>query len=200
MQKPRLDHIDGLSPAIAIEQKNLGNTPRSTVGTVTEIYDYLRILLARLGTPYCPDCDLPVGTQTVDEIVAKVMDVPEGTRLYLLAPVEVSVGQDYESLWKDVQAKGYVRVRVDGEIHNVDQAPRIDRRRKHQVEIVIDRVVVRKSNRARIAEVGRERTGGRQGSVAGRPRGRPGGGIGVGDGATQPAPGLRPVWTEFRAR
>ncbi len=78
MQKPRVDHIDGLSPAIAIEQKNLGHTPRSTVGTVTEVYDYLRILLARLGTPYCPQCDMPVGTQTTDEIVAKVMQAPEG--------------------------------------------------------------------------------------------------------------------------
>ncbi len=152
MQKPRLDHIDGLSPAIAIEQKNLGHTPRSTVGTVTEIYDYLRILLARLGTPHCPDCDVPIGTQSVDEIVAKVMSIEPGTRLYLLAPIAVAVGQDYESLWKDVRANGYLRVRVDGEIHNVDEAPRIDRRRKHQVEIVIDRVVVKKGTRARIAE------------------------------------------------
>ncbi len=152
MQKPRLDHIDGLSPAIAIEQKNLGHTPRSTVGTVTEIYDYLRILLARLGTPHCPDCDVPIGTQSVDEIVAKVTAVEPGTRLYLLAPVAVAVGQDYETLWNDVRANGYLRVRVDGEIHNVDDAPQIDRRRKHQVEIVIDRVVVKKAARARIAE------------------------------------------------
>src|SRR3990172_961076 len=108
MQKPRVDHIDGLSPAIAIEQKNLGHTPRSTVGTVTEVYDYLRILLARLGTPFCPQCDLPVGTQTTDEIVAKIMAAPEGTRLYLMAPVEVSVGQDYESLWSDIKANGYL--------------------------------------------------------------------------------------------
>ena len=158
MQKPRVDHIDGLSPAIAIEQKNLGHTPRSTVGTVTEIYDYLRILLARLGTPYCPDCDVPIGTQTSDEIVAKVMQAEAGSRLYLLAPVEVAVGQDYESLWKDVKANGYMRVRVDGEIQNVDEAPQIDRRRKHRVEIVIDRVVVKKKqlegglpNRSKVA-------------------------------------------------
>ncbi len=152
MQKPRVDHIDGLSPAIAIEQKNLGHTPRSTVGTVTEIYDYLRILLARLGTPYCPDCDVAIGTQTVDEIVAKVMDVEEATRLYLLSPVEVAVGQDYESLWKDVKANGYPRVRIDGQTCSVDETPDIDRRRKHRVEVVIDRVIVRKNARSRIAE------------------------------------------------
>ncbi len=152
MQKPRVDHIEGLSPAIAIEQKNLGHTPRSTVGTVTEIYDYLRILLARLGTPYCPDCDIAVGTQTVDGIVAKVMDTPEGTRLYLLAPVEVAVGHDYESLWKEVKASGYLRVRIDGQIYLWENVPTIDRRRKHRVEVVVDRVIVRQSARSRIAE------------------------------------------------
>ena len=152
MQKPRVEHIDGLSPAIAIEQKNLGHTPRSTVGTVTEIYDYLRILMARLGTLYCPDCDVAVGTQTVDEIVAKVMVATEGTRLYLLAPMEVPVGQDYESLWKDIKANGYVRVRVDGVIVNLDDVPDIDRRRRHRVEVVVDRVVVKKDARGRIAE------------------------------------------------
>ena len=93
MQKPKVDHIDGLSPAIAIEQKNLGNTPRSTVGTVTEIYDYLRILMARLGQPYCPDCDIPVGTQTADEVIDKIMAEPAGTRLYLMAPMEIDVGR-----------------------------------------------------------------------------------------------------------
>ncbi|MFW6169273.1 MAG: excinuclease ABC subunit UvrA [Planctomycetota bacterium] len=152
MQKPHLDHIHGLSPAIAIEQRNAGHTPRSTVGTVTEIYDYLRILFSRLGVPYCPDCDVPIGRQTVDEIVEKVMRVDVGTRLYLLAPVEVKVGQDHETLWKDVQANGYQRVRVDGVIYSVGEAPSIDRRRKYCVEIVVDRVVVKKGARSRIAE------------------------------------------------
>ncbi len=92
MQKPVLDHIDGLSPAIAIEQKHMGHTPRSTVGTVTEIYDYLRILMARLGTPYCPDCDIPIGTQTSDEIVDKILTEPEGTKLYLMAPARSASG------------------------------------------------------------------------------------------------------------
>jgi len=152
MQKPRLDHIEGLSPAIAIEQKNLGHTPRSTVGTVTEIYDYLRILFARLGQPHCPDCELPVGTQTADQIIDKIMLLPEGTKLFLMAPFDVAVGEKYETLWEDMRTKGYVRVRIDGKTHNLDEVPTIDRRRKHQVEIVVDRAVVRKDVRSRIAD------------------------------------------------
>jgi len=152
MQKPKVDHIDGLSPAIAIEQKNLGNTPRSTVGTVTEIYDYLRILLARLGQAYCPDCDCPVGTQTVDEIMDKIMAEPPGTRLYVLAPVEIDVGREYASLWDEIRAAGYVRIRVDGVTYPLEQPPDIDRRRKHEVEIVVDRIVVRPDVRSRIAD------------------------------------------------
>ena len=152
MQQPQLDHIDGLSPAIAIEQKNLGHTPRSTVGTVTEIYDYFRILLARLGTPRCPDCDIPVGTQTSDEVVDKVMDHPPGTKLYLSAPVHAEVGQRYESIWDEVRQAGYVRIRVDGKTFSLDSPPTIDRRRKHQVEVVIDRIVVRPKSRGRIAD------------------------------------------------
>ena len=152
MPKPSVEHIEGLSPAIAIEQKNLGHSPRSTVGTVTEIYDYLRILMARLGTPYCPDCDVPVGTQTADEIIAKVLDRPEGTRLVLLAPIQVRVGEQYETIWDDLRASGYLRVRVDGQMHSLDDPPAIDRRRNHQVEVVADRVTVRRDARSRIAE------------------------------------------------
>lgn len=152
MQKPKLEHIEGLSPAIAIEQKNLGNTPRSTVGTVTEVYDYLRILLARLGTPYCPDCLRPVGTQTADQIVDKLMQEEEGTRLYLLAPMEVDVGGSYEALWEEIQAAGYQRIRIDGETHEIADTPAIDRRRRHQVEVVVDRIVIRQASRPRIAE------------------------------------------------
>ena len=151
MQKPALDHIEGLSPAIAIEQKHMGHTPRSTVGTVTEIYDYLRILMARLGTPYCPDCDIPIGTQTADEIVDKILAEPEGTKLYLMAPLEVQVGEKYENLWNEIRAQGYVRVRIDGQTHSIDQPPTIDRRRKHTVEVVIDRVAVQPNARSRIA-------------------------------------------------
>jgi excinuclease ABC subunit A len=151
MQKPRLDHIEGLSPAIAIEQKHAGHSPRSTVGTVTEIYDYLRIIVSRLGQPYCPSCDLPVGTQTADEIIDKIMQRPAGTRLYLMAPLEVEVGEKYEALWEEMRAGGYVRVRIDGQTHTLDHPPQIDRRRKHRVEMVIDRVTVRPDGRSRIA-------------------------------------------------
>lgn len=152
MQKPKLEHIDGLSPAIAIEQKNLGNTPRSTVGTVTEIYDYLRILFARLGQPFCPDCDVAVGTQSADEVIDKVMAEAEGSRLYLLAPVDIEVGQQYEKLWEEMRAAGYVRIRVDGTTYSLDQPPEIDRRRRHDVEVVVDRIVVKSESRSRIAE------------------------------------------------
>ncbi len=152
MQKPAVDHIEGLSPAIAIEQKHMGHTPRSTVGTVTEIYDYLRILMARLGTPFCPDCDIPIGTQTADEIVDKILAEPAGTKLYLMAPLEVEVGEKYENVWAEIRGLGYVRVRIDGQTHSLDELPQIDRRRKHLVEVVIDRINVRSDARSRIAD------------------------------------------------
>ena len=129
MQKPRVDHIDGLSPAIAIEQKNLGHTPRSTVGTVTEIYDYLRILFARLGTPYCPACDVPIGTQTVDEIVAKVIRGRRGNTAVSDGPGRGPGGAGLHTLWHEIRAGGYLRIRVDGAIHTIDAPPAIDRRR-----------------------------------------------------------------------
>ncbi|MBI2823924.1 MAG: excinuclease ABC subunit UvrA [Planctomycetia bacterium] len=152
MQKPQLEHIEGLSPAIAIEQKHLGHTPRSTVGTVTEIYDYLRILFARLGKPYCPDCEIPIGTQTADEIIDKIMDHPAGTKLYLMAPLEIHVGERYESLWDEIRAAGYVRMRVDGQTFSVDEPPQIDRRRKHAVEVIVDRATIRPDARSRVAD------------------------------------------------
>ncbi|MFT5523442.1 MAG: excinuclease ABC subunit A [Pirellulaceae bacterium] len=152
MEKPRLDHIEGLSPAIAIEQKNLGNTPRSTVGTVTEIYDYFRILLARLGEPHCPECDISIGTQTADQIIDKIMTEPVGSRLYLMAPLEVEVGHNYETLWEEIRAAGFVRVRVNKETHSIDELPIIDRRRRHDVEVVVDRLVIKKGGRSRIAD------------------------------------------------
>jgi excinuclease ABC subunit A len=151
MQKPRVDHIDGLSPAIAIEQRNTGQTPRSTVGTVTEIYDYFRILFARLGQPHCPECDLAIGTQTSDQIVDKLLEEPDGTKLFVMAPVEIQVGEQYETLWDSLRGAGYVRVRIDGETHSLDSTPAIDRRRKHAIEVVVDRITVRRDARSRIA-------------------------------------------------
>jgi len=152
MQKPRLEHIEGLSPAIAIEQRQLGHTPRSTVGTVTEIYDYLRILFARLGTSYCPDCEIPIGTQSADEVIDKIMDHPAGTRCYLTAPIELQTGQTFDALWAEMRTGGYVRVRIDGHTHPLDDPPKVDRRRKHQIEVVIDRLTIRGDNRSRVAD------------------------------------------------
>ncbi len=152
MQKPKVEHVDGLSPAIAIEQKNLGNTPRSTVGTVTEVYDFLRVLFARLGTPYCPHCDIPVGTQTSDQIVDKVMAYPTGSRLYLLAPIELANQTSPDELWNDLRAQGYLRVRVNRQTYNVDDAPLLDRRQRVSLEVVIDRIVVDSQSTERIAE------------------------------------------------
>ncbi|HEV3345286.1 MAG TPA: excinuclease ABC subunit UvrA [Pirellulales bacterium] len=152
MQKPQLEHIEGLSPAIAIEQKHLGHTPRSTVGTVTEIYDYLRILLARLGKAHCPDCDVPIGTQSADEVIDKIMAHDEGTKLFLMAPLEIQVGENYETLWEEIRQAGYPRMRVDRVSYAVDEPPKIDRRRKHLVEVVVDRAVVRASGRSRVAD------------------------------------------------
>ena len=151
MPKPKYEHIEGLLPAVAIEQKHLGHTPRSTVGTVTEIYDYLRVLMARLGQPYCPSCDLPVGTQTADQITAKIVGLPPGSRIFLTAPVDLEQAETYEDLWARLRADGYVRVRIDGVTYPLDQLPDLERRRKHTVEVVIDRLTVRPDQQSRIA-------------------------------------------------
>ena len=152
MQKPRVEHVSGLSPAISIEQKSTSKSPRSTVGTVTEVYDYLRILYARLGHPYCPQCQIPIGTQTSDEIIDQIMNLTEGSKLYLMAPLERRGQEKYDTLWDEVRRSGFVRLRVDGHSYNVEEPPVIDHRRKHLVEVVVDRVVVRPNQRARIAD------------------------------------------------
>ena len=124
VQKPHVERIEGLSPAVALEQKNLGHSPRSTVGTVTEIYDYLRILMARLGTMHCPDCGVPVGTQTPDQIVDKVMSLPEGTRALLLSPIDVEAGEASLDTWQSLRSIGYQRVRIDGVTVALDDSSR----------------------------------------------------------------------------
>src|SRR5205085_2396763 len=120
-------------------------------GTVTEVYDYLRVLYARLGQPYCPDCDIPIGTQTADEIIDKIMNLPEATRLYVTAPLERRGQEKYDTLWEDIRKSGFVRMRVDGRSYNVEQPPAIDHRRKHLVEVVVDRLVVRNATDLRFA-------------------------------------------------
>ena len=152
MPKPKVEQIQGLSPAIAIEQKTVGSTPRSTVGTVTEIYDYLRVMFTRLGQPYCPSCNVPVSKQTTDEIVDRVMSLPAGTKLLLTAPQEVPIQIKYSDFFARLQKQGYVRVRVDGTTYDIDNTPRIDHRREHDVTIVADRVTVNKKSRSRIAD------------------------------------------------
>jgi excinuclease ABC subunit A len=152
MQKPKVEHVSGLSPAISIEQKSTSKSPRSTVGTVTEVYDYLRILYARLGRMYCPNCQIPVGTQTADEIIDKILEQAEGTKLYLMAPLERRGQEKYETLWDEVRRSGFVRLRVDGVSYSADEPPGIDHRRKHAVEVVVDRVIVRANQRSRIAD------------------------------------------------
>jgi excinuclease ABC subunit A len=152
LQKPKVEHVSGLSPAISIEQKTTSKSPRSTVGTVTEVYDYLRVLYARLGQAYCPACGIPVGTQTADEIIDQIVGLPEGTKLYLMAPVERHGQEKYEAVFDEIRRAGYIRMRVDGRSYNVEEPPAIDHRRKHQVEVVIDRVVARPNQRGRVAD------------------------------------------------
>ncbi|WP_432208622.1 excinuclease ABC subunit UvrA [Acinetobacter variabilis] len=152
MEKPEVDSIEGLSPAIAIEQKSTSHNPRSTVGTITEIYDYLRLLYARVGTPYCPEHDLPMVAQTVTEMVDAVKELEEGTALLLLAPVVRERKGEYTALFEQLQSQGFVRARVDGEIMEIDPPPELDKKKKHTIEVVVDRFKVRDDLGNRIAE------------------------------------------------
>ncbi len=152
MQKPKVEHVSGLSPAISIEQQTTSKSPRSTVGTVTEIYDYLRILYARLGQPHCPACKIPIGTQTSDEIIEKIINLPEGTKLYLMAPIERRGQEKYDAVFEEIRRSGFVRMRVDRRSYNVNEPPQIDHRRRHLIEVIVDRLVVRKAQRSRLAD------------------------------------------------
>ncbi len=152
MEKPDIDHIDGLSPAISIEQKSTSHNPRSTVGTVTEIYDYLRLLFARAGTPKCPDHGVTLEAQTVSQMVDHVLELPEGTRLMLLAPVVAERKGEHVQLMADLQAQGFIRARIDGEIYELDQPPELDLRKKHNIDAIVDRFKVKEDLRLRLAE------------------------------------------------
>jgi len=152
MQKPDVDLIEGLSPAIAIEQKATSHNPRSTVGTVTEIHDYLRLLFARVGTPYCPDHNLPLAAQSVAQMVDQVLALPEDTRLMVLAPVVAGRKGEQAELLEELRAQGFTRVRVDGKVHELDCAPRLAKNLKHSVEVVVDRLRVRADLKQRLAE------------------------------------------------
>jgi excinuclease ABC subunit A len=152
MEKPDVDLIEGLSPAIAIEQKATSHNPRSTVGTVTEIHDYLRLLFARVGTPYCPDHNLPLAAQSVAQMVDQVLALPEDTRLMVLAPVVAGRKGEQAELLEELRAQGFTRVRVDGKVHELDSAPRLAKNLKHSVEVVVDRLRVRAELKQRLAE------------------------------------------------
>jgi excinuclease ABC subunit A len=152
MEKPEVDSIEGLSPAIAIEQKSTSHNPRSTVGTITEIYDYLRLLYARVGTPYCPEHDLPMVAQTVSEMVDSVKALPEGAALMMLAPVVRERKGEYTHLFEQLQGQGFVRARVDGEIIELDEPPTLDKKKKHTIEVIVDRFKVREDLGNRLAE------------------------------------------------
>jgi excinuclease ABC subunit A len=152
MEKPDVDHIDGLSPAISIEQKSTSHNPRSTVGTVTEVYDYLRLLFARAGIPRCPDHDTTLEAQTVSQMVDQVLAMPEGTRLMLLAPVVDNRKGEHIQLMQDLMAQGFIRARINGEVYELDDPPRLDLRRKHTIEAIVDRFKVRDDMRLRLAE------------------------------------------------
>src|SRR5690606_34016141 len=152
MQKPDVESIEGLSPAISIEQKTTSRNPRSTVGTVTEIYDYLRLLFARVGVPYSPVTGLPIESQTVSQMVDKVMDLPEGTRLYLLAPMVRGRKGEYRKELAELMKKGFQRVKVDGTFHELPDVPALDKKYKHDIDVVVDRIVVRADIAGRLAD------------------------------------------------
>jgi excinuclease ABC subunit A len=152
MQKPDVDSIDGLSPAISIEQKTTSRNPRSTVGTVTEIYDYMRLLFARVGVPYSPATGLPIESQTVSQMVDRILDMPEGTRLYLLAPIVRGRKGEYRKELADLRKRGFQRVKVDGSLYEIDEVPALNKKLKHDIEVVVDRLVVREGLGNRLAD------------------------------------------------
>jgi|RhiMetdeSRZDD1v2_1073273.scaffolds.fasta_scaffold04607_10 excinuclease ABC subunit A len=152
MEKPDVDFIEGLSPAISIDQKGTSKNPRSTVGTITEIYDYLRVLYARIGHPHCPKCGRPIGRQTPDQIVDQVMQLPEGTRFQVLAPVVRGRKGEYEKLLKDLAGQGFVRARIDGEVRELSEPIRLPKTYKHTIEVVVDRLVAKPDIRRRVAD------------------------------------------------
>lgn len=153
MDKPNVESIDGLSPAISIDQKSTSNNPRSTVGTVTEIYDYLRLLYARIGVPHCPECGEEIKPQSIDEIVASILKLEEGTKIQILAPIARGKKGEFQNVFEELRQEGFVRVKVDDEIYNLDEDEiKIAKTKKHDISVVVDRIVVKESARSRIAD------------------------------------------------
>ncbi len=152
MEKPDVDHIEGLSPAISIEQKSTSHNPRSTVGTITEIYDYLRLLFARVGEPRCPTHDLPLDAQTVSQMVDQVMALPADKRIMVLAPVVSERKGEHLHVFQELMANGFIRARIDGIVVDLDHPPMLDKNKKHTIEAVVDRLRVRDDVQQRLAE------------------------------------------------
>src|SRR5690554_6634682 len=152
MEKPDVDHIEGLSPAISIEQKSTSHNPRSTVGTITEIYDYLRLLYARTGEPRCPEHGVALAAQTVSQMVDQVLALPEGSKLMLLAPVVREKKGEHLALFDQLRARGFIRARINGRVYELDEVPTLDKNRKHTIEVVVDRFKVRSDLSNRLAE------------------------------------------------
>src|ERR671915_767427 len=152
MEKPDVDRIDGICPSIAIRQKNSVRNPRSTVGTVTEIHDYMRLLFARIGVPHSPATGLPIESQTVSQMVDRVLALPEGTRIYVLAPVVRGRKGEYRKELAEFLKKGYQRVKVDGKFYEIAEAPALDKKFKHDIDVVVDRIVVRPDIATRLAD------------------------------------------------
>jgi len=152
MEKPDVDFIEGLSPAISIDQKSTSRNPRSTVGTITEIYDYLRVLYARVGHPHCPNCGRPIGRQSPEQIIDQVLELPDGTRFQVLAPIVRGRKGEYEKLLKDLGAKGFARARVDGEVRDLSEPIKLQRNYKHTIEVIVDRLVSKPDIRRRVAD------------------------------------------------
>ncbi|BCJ87920.1 excinuclease ABC subunit UvrA [Effusibacillus dendaii] len=152
MDKPDVDSIDGLSPAISIDQKTTSRNPRSTVGTVTEIYDYLRLLFARIGQPFCPNCDIPIASQTIEQMVDRIMELPERTRIQIFAPLVRGRKGEHGKVLEDISKQGFVRVRVDGEIRDLSEQIVLEKNKKHTIEAVVDRIVIKEDVAARLAD------------------------------------------------
>ncbi|MCU1688820.1 MAG: excinuclease subunit, partial [Jatrophihabitantaceae bacterium] len=152
MDKPDVDFIEGLSPAVSIDQKSTSRNPRSTVGTITEVYDYLRLLYARIGRPHCPICGEPISKQTPQQIVDRILELSEGTRFQVLAPVARERKGEFVDVFADLQSKGYSRARVDGTVYALTEVPKLKKQEKHTIEVVVDRLAVRASSKQRITD------------------------------------------------
>jgi hypothetical protein len=152
MDKPDVEYIEGLSPAISIDQKTTNRNPRSTVGTVTEIYDYLRLLYARIGIPHCPKCGKEISMQTVDQMVDRIMKLSEGTRIQVLSPIIRGRKGEYQKLMEDIKKSGYVRVRIDGIMYDLSEEIKLEKNKKHTIEVVIDRIIIKPHIESRLTD------------------------------------------------